>query len=98
MQPGTTRAADRFMRVNTYIDMVVRSDDRSIAAAAAISVIRNASVPYGIITADAPNLSIARWRIVAVLPCLPILDHSKPGLSAVVTAADGSMKRFLGIL
>lgn len=63
--PGTTRAADRFIRAGTYIDMVVQSDNPREAAAAAFSVIRNASVPYGISTPDAPNLSTTRWRVVA---------------------------------
>lgn len=63
--PGTTRAADRFVRAGTYIDMVVQSDDPREAAAAAFSVIPNASVPYGIATPDAPNLSTTRWRVVA---------------------------------
>lgn len=63
--PGTTRAADRFVRAGAYIDMVVQSDDPRTAAAAAFSVIRNASVPYGISTPDAPNLSTTRWRVVA---------------------------------
>lgn len=65
MLPGTTRAADRFVRARTYIDMVVQSDEPRIATAAAFSVIRNASVPYGISTEDAPNLSTTRWRTVA---------------------------------
>ena len=63
--PGTTRAADRFVRAGTYIDMVVQSDDPREAAAAAFSVIRNTSVPYGITTPDSPNLSTTRWRVVA---------------------------------
>jgi len=63
--PGTTKAADRFVRAGTYIDMVVQSDDPRIAAAAAFSVIRNTSVPFGINTPDAPNLSTTRWRVVA---------------------------------
>ncbi|AGT07937.1 linear amide C-N hydrolase [Paracoccus aminophilus] len=65
MLPGTTRAPDRFTRAGTYIDMVVQSDDPRTAAAAAFSVIRNVSVPYGISTPDAPNLSTTRWRVVA---------------------------------
>lgn len=65
MLPGTTRAADRFVRAGTYIDMVVQSDDPRTAAAAAFSVIRNASVPYGISIENAPNLSTTRWRTVA---------------------------------
>lgn len=65
MLPGTTRASDRFVRAGTYIDMVVQSDDPRKAAAAAFSVIRNTSVPYGITTPEAPNLSTTRWRVVA---------------------------------
>lgn len=62
--PGTTRAADRFVRASTYIDVVVQSDNPRIAAAA-FSVIRNASVPYGIGMPEAPNLAATRWRGVA---------------------------------
>ncbi|WP_295048829.1 linear amide C-N hydrolase [uncultured Paracoccus sp.] len=63
--PGTTRAADRFVRAGTYIDMVVQSDDPRTAAAAVFSVIRNTSVPFGVSIPDAPNLSTTRWRVVA---------------------------------
>jgi choloylglycine hydrolase len=63
--PGTNRAADRFVRASFSIDSVTQSDDPQIAAAAVFSVIRNASVPYGISVADAPNLSTTRWRVVA---------------------------------
>jgi len=63
--PGTNRASDRFVRSRYYIDAVVQSDEPRTAAAAAFSVIRNASVPYGISLPDAPNLSTTRWRIVA---------------------------------
>lgn len=63
--PGTNRAEDRFVRALYYIDAVKKSDDPRIAAASVFSVIRNASVPYGISIADAPNLSTTRWRTVA---------------------------------
>ncbi len=63
--PGTNRAADRFVRASFFIDSVTQSDDPRIAAAAVFSVIRNASVPYGISVEDAPNLSTTRWRVVA---------------------------------
>lgn len=63
--PGTKRASDRFVRAGYYIDAVVQSSDPRIAAASVFSVIRNASVPYGISLPDAPNLSTTRWRIVA---------------------------------
>lgn len=63
--PGTARAADRFIRAGTYIDMVEQSDDPRIAAASVFSVVRNASVPFGISIPGAPNLSTTRWRVVA---------------------------------
>ncbi|CAM3136352.1 choloylglycine hydrolase [Paracoccus aminovorans] len=63
--PGTSRAADRFVRAGTFVDMVVQSDDPRTAAAAVFSVVRNASVPYGVSIPDAPNLSTTRWRVVA---------------------------------
>lgn len=63
--PGTNRATDRFVRASFYIDAVTQSDDPRVAAAAVFSVMRNASVPYGISLADAPNLSTTRWRVVA---------------------------------
>lgn len=63
--PGTNRATDRFARASFYIDAVRQSDDPRVAAASVFSVIRNTSVPYGISTEDAPNLSTTRWRVVA---------------------------------
>lgn len=63
--PGTSRAADRFTRATYYIDAVRQSDDPRIAAASVFSVIRNASVPFGISEENAPNLSTTRWRVVA---------------------------------
>jgi choloylglycine hydrolase len=63
--PGTNRASDRFVRASFYIDAVTQSDDPRTAAAGVFSVIRNASVPYGISVADSPNLSTTRWRVVA---------------------------------
>jgi choloylglycine hydrolase len=63
--PGTNRASDRFVRASYYIDSVRQSDDPRTAAAAVFSVVRNVSVPYGISTEDAPNLSTTRWRVVA---------------------------------
>lgn len=63
--PGTVRAADRFVRAHHYINSVVQSADPRIAAAAVFSVIRQASVPWGVSVADQPNLSTTRWRVVA---------------------------------
>lgn len=64
MLPGTNRAADRFVRASFYIDAVPKTDDPLLAAATVFSVVRNASVPYGISTPDEPNISTTRWRTV----------------------------------
>ena len=53
MLPGTNRAADRFVRAAFYIDAVPKTAD---------PLERNVSVPYGITTADEPNISSTRWR------------------------------------
>jgi penicillin V acylase-like amidase (Ntn superfamily) len=64
MLPGTNRAADRFVRASFYINAVPKTDDPLVAVAAAFSVVRNASTPYGITTSDQPNISSTRWRTV----------------------------------
>lgn len=63
--PGSSRSEDRFVRAGFYINAVTQSVDPKIAAAAVFSVIRNASAPYGVSLAEAPNLSTTRWRVVA---------------------------------
>jgi choloylglycine hydrolase len=63
--PGTSRATDRFARASFYINAIPETDDPRVAAASVFSVIRNASVPYGISLSDQPNLSTTRWRVVA---------------------------------
>ncbi|WP_019953270.1 linear amide C-N hydrolase [Yoonia vestfoldensis] len=63
--PGTVRATDRFVRASFYINAVEQSADARTAAAAVFSVIRQASVPWGISIADQPNLSTTRSRVVA---------------------------------
>ncbi len=62
MLPGTNRAADRFVRASFYIDAVPKTADPLEAVAVTLGVVRNASVPYGITTPDAPNISSTRWR------------------------------------
>ncbi len=48
-----------------YINAIPKAGDRRIATAGVFSVIRNASVPFGIGTEDQPNISSTRWRTVA---------------------------------
>ncbi|MGO1163455.1 linear amide C-N hydrolase [Brucella pseudogrignonensis] len=63
--PGSGRSEDRFVRAGFYVNAVTQTEDPRIAASAVFSVIRNASVPYGVSLPDAPNLSTTRWRVVA---------------------------------
>jgi len=64
MLPGTNRAADRFARASFYINAVPKFENPNLALASVFSVIRNASVPYGISTPGQPNISSTRWRSV----------------------------------
>lgn len=63
--PGTNRAADRFARASFYINAIPKDETPDITVASVFSVIRNASVPYGINTPEEPNISSTRWRTVA---------------------------------
>lgn len=65
MLPGTNRASDRFARASFYVNAIPKSEDPVEAIASAFSVIRNLSVPFGITTADQPNISSTRWRTVS---------------------------------
>ncbi len=65
MLPGTNRAADRFVRASFYINAIPQTSDTQKALASVFSVIRNASVPFGISSEQEPNISSTRWRTVA---------------------------------
>ena len=65
MLPGTNRSADRFARASFYINAIPKAEDPVTALASVFSVIRNASVPFGINTPEEPNISSTRWRTVA---------------------------------
>jgi penicillin V acylase-like amidase (Ntn superfamily) len=65
MLPGTNRASDRFARASFHVNAIPKSEDPVKALASVFSVIRNASVPFGINTPEEPNISSTRWRTVA---------------------------------
>ena len=65
MLPGTNRAADRFARASFYVNAIPKDQSPNKALASVFSVIRNASVPYGLNTPEEPNISSTRWRTVA---------------------------------
>lgn len=64
MLPGTTRAADRFVRASYYVKNLPQTADMPVALAGSFGVIRNASAPMGIASAAEPNISSTIWRTV----------------------------------
>ena len=65
MLPGTNRAADRFARASFYVQAVPKTSDPVETIGTAFSIIRNASVPFGISTPNQPNIASTRWRTVS---------------------------------
>jgi penicillin V acylase-like amidase (Ntn superfamily) len=74
--PGTIRAADRFVRASFLLASLPRQADPAFisavpgrsfplqALAGVLGVVRGVSVPLGISTPGAPNLSSTIWRVV----------------------------------
>lgn len=65
MLPGTNRSSDRFARASFYVNAIPQDLKDFSAVAAVSSVIRNASVPVGISTAQEPEISSTRWRTIS---------------------------------
>lgn len=65
MLPGTTRAADRFVRATYNLKATPKYDDTVMSVAASFSQIRAISVPIGIQDPKEPNLAPTHWRTVA---------------------------------
>ncbi|MGC9386470.1 MAG: linear amide C-N hydrolase [Hydrogenovibrio sp.] len=64
MLPGSNRSPDRFARASFYINAIPQKTTPNKAVASVLSVVRNVSVPYGLQTPDAPEISSTRWRTV----------------------------------
>jgi len=69
MLPGSSRAADRFVRASFYVDALPKDLSPDVALASMLGVIRNASTPFGFVTPQSPNNSSTIWRAV--------FDHSR---------------------
>lgn len=65
MLPGTSRAADRFVRASFYVHALPQTTDLTDALAGVLGVVRNCSVPLGIHVEGQPNISSTLWRTVA---------------------------------
>jgi penicillin V acylase-like amidase (Ntn superfamily) len=64
MLPGTSRAADRFVRASFFIKALPQTNDAARATAQIFSVIRGVSVPLGFGTPEKPNIASTIWRTV----------------------------------
>ena len=65
MLPGTDRPADRFVRASYYLEGLPATADPIAAVAGMFSLIRNASVPFGVAASGSPNIAATLWRTVA---------------------------------
>lgn len=63
--PGTTEAADRFVRAAYYLQHLPKPHDYRETVAGILSVARNVSQPFGSSDANHPDLSHTIWRTVA---------------------------------
>ncbi len=62
MLPGTSRAADRFVRASYYIKIAPQTANIREALATVFSIMRNASTPMGVSIPSHPNNSPTIWR------------------------------------
>lgn len=65
--PGGHDSRDRFARAAFYSAQLPATDDRRLATAQVLSVLRNAGIPYGIGDIAVPNGATTRWRTVSDL-------------------------------
>lgn len=65
--PGTTKAADRFVRAAYYLQRLPAPADERNAVAGVLGVMRNVAQPFGPKTPGEPNTSATLWRTVADL-------------------------------
>lgn len=63
--PGTTEAADRFVRAAYYLEHLPKPNDYREAVAGILSVARNVAQPFGRSELKHPDLSHTIWRTVA---------------------------------
>ncbi len=64
MLPGTSRAADRFVRTSFYLSALPQTADERKSVSGVLSLIRSVSVPLGIATPGQPNIASTVWRTV----------------------------------
>ncbi|WP_395684988.1 linear amide C-N hydrolase [Aestuariivirga sp.] len=60
--PGTSRASDRFARMDWMLNAVPQVKDAALASATVMSLMRSISVPLGVQDPTLPNIAATRWR------------------------------------
>jgi penicillin V acylase-like amidase (Ntn superfamily) len=63
--PGSTEAADRFVRAAYYLKHLPEARTERSAVAGVFSVMRNVSQPFGAPRPDQPEVSATQWRTIA---------------------------------
>lgn len=63
--PGTRKSADRFVRASYYNKALPDANNYQEAVAGVMSVIRNASSPFGLPNPTKPNISATVWRTIS---------------------------------
>lgn len=65
--PGTTDAADRFVRAAYYLDHLPKPANYRETVGGVLGVMRNVAQPFGTVDPQRPYVSATRWRTVADL-------------------------------
>ena len=65
--PGTSRASDRFARMDWMLNAVPATNNAQASIASVMSLMRSISVPLGIQDPKLPNIASTRWRTAADL-------------------------------
>ncbi len=106
--PGSTKAADRFVRAAYYLTRLPDTDNERQAIAGVLSVMRNVSQPFGASMPDEPNTSPTIYRTVADLtngiyfyesttsPNIIWVDLKKIDFSAGTKMLDPASKDLIG--
>lgn len=63
--PGTSRAADRFVRATYFNNNLPKDVSLEMAIAGVFSVVRNASAPFGVSAPGQPNIAATLWRTLS---------------------------------
>lgn len=62
--PGTSQAADRFVRAAAYLKNLPKPKSERENIAYLLSVMRDVSAPFGVTEPGKPNIAATRWRTV----------------------------------